>query len=140
LKARREQVYEEFTRHLIPPVYCDITNILSPTEKRQFPDAGFNLIHYGDSLPVNVKTILEIIREGHPSLKLTGHYGGESFWNLNPRFRHAGHFTLPEVVYDEPLIRVRVSVTVIDQYDREHKLLPVQFIYLKEGDYWFFEP
>ena len=140
LKIRRDQVYEEFTRHLVPPVYYCITNVLSPTEKRLFPDTGFNLVHHGDSLPVRVQTVLEIIREGQPSLKLTGHYGGDILWNLNPRFQHAGHFTLPDAVHNDPLIRIRVSVAVTDQYDRVHDLLPVQFVYVKEGDYWFFEP
>ncbi len=54
LKARREQVYEEFTRHLVPPVHYEITNYLSPNQKREFPDVGFNLTHFGDSLPVRV--------------------------------------------------------------------------------------
>ena len=33
LKARREQVYEEFTRHLVPPIHYEITNYLPPTKR-----------------------------------------------------------------------------------------------------------
>lgn len=139
LKARREQVYEEFTRHLVPPVYYEITNYLPPNDKRLFPDVGFNLIHYGDSLPVTVRTVIEVIREGQSPLKIGGHYGGEVLWNLNPRFKYSGHFPLPEEVHNDPRIRLRVCVRIIDQYGREHSHLPVHFIYVKDGDYWYFD-
>jgi len=33
LKARREQVYEEFTRHLVPPVYYGIDNQILQNKK-----------------------------------------------------------------------------------------------------------
>jgi hypothetical protein len=46
-------------RHLVPPVYYTITNLLGTgpdgqQNKREFPDVGFQLHHYGDSLPVKV--------------------------------------------------------------------------------------
>ena len=140
LKARREQVYEEFTRHLVPPIHYEITNYLSPNQKRVYPDVGFNLTHFGDSLPVRVHIVVEAVRDGKAVERIGGHYGGEALWNLNPRFRHSGHFTVPEVVRNDPKIRLKVSVKIIDQYDRYHNLLPVHFVYVADGDYWYFDP
>jgi len=113
---------------------------LSPKEKREFPDTGFNLTHYGDSLPVRVFIVVEAVRDGKTVARLGGHYGGESAWNLNPRFLYSGHFTIPKEVQDDPEIRLKVSVKIIDQYEREHNLLPVHFVYVADGDYWYFDP
>ncbi|MEA2039945.1 MAG: HNH endonuclease signature motif containing protein [Thermodesulfobacteriota bacterium] len=140
LKARREQIYEEFTRHLIPPVHYEITNYLSPDQKRIFPDVGFNLIHFGDFLPVRVHIIVEAVRDDKAVARIGGYYGGEALWNLNPRFRHSGHFSVPEQVRNDPKIRLKVSVEIIDQYDRYHNLLPVHFVYVADGDCWYFDP
>ena len=147
LKSRREQVYEEFTRHLVPPVYYTITNVLSAgpdgqQQKREFPDVGFQLHHYGDSLPVRVRTqIIPQSEEGKQVASIGGHYGGEKLWHLNPRAILSGHFSLPEQVTqltNRPYLKV--LVTIIDQYDREHDYLPVGWIYEANGDYWFLEP
>lgn len=43
LKARREQIYEEQTRHLVPPVSYEVTQRLPDGHKRPFPDVGFHL-------------------------------------------------------------------------------------------------
>src|SRR5258706_8287563 len=39
LRNRREQVYEEFTRHLVPPIDAQITQAI-PGGSRIFPDVG----------------------------------------------------------------------------------------------------
>jgi hypothetical protein len=146
LRARREQVYEEFTRHLVPPIDAQITNRLPNNQKREFPDVGFLLRHVGQSLPVRVKVRLESVmgdrvvpfrnpRHSGP------HYSGEHLWNLNPQFMFSGHFTMPEeLIPADRVIELRVHLTVVDQYGREHNHLPVGFIYQPDGDYWYAEP
>lgn len=147
LKSRREQIYEEFTRHLVPPVYYTITNLLGPEpdgkqKKRKFPDVGFQLHHCGDSLPVKVKTVMTPqSEEGRHVGSIGGHYSGEKLWHLNPRMIMSGHFKLPEKVTqstNRPYLKV--LVTIIDQYDREHDYLPIGWIYEANSDDWFLEP
>lgn len=56
LKARRDQIYDEYTQHLVPPVYHTVTQLIGRSSKsRKLPNVGFNLHHAGGSLPVNVK-------------------------------------------------------------------------------------
>lgn len=142
LKARREQIYERYTRHLVPPVIYGVTQELPNGTKRTLPDVGFYVAHLGDSLPVRVKTILDILLAG----KSLGppdkeYYAGNKFWHLNPRFRHGGHFKIPkEAVDSTERLDVRVTVSVIDQYDREHKLLPVGHVFMRDKNAWYFEP
>jgi hypothetical protein len=56
LKTRRDQIYEKFTRHLVPPITYQITQ----QGFRMLPDVGFMLSHVGDSLPIKVLVALEI--------------------------------------------------------------------------------
>jgi len=142
LKVRREQIYEEQTRHLVPAVYYGVTQQLPDGSKRQFPDVGFYLRHHGDSLPVKVKVILDILLAGrslgHPDAE---YYGGGKLWHLNPRFGHMGHFAIPkEAAESTERLDVKASVTIIDQYYREHKLLPVGWVYMRKENDWYFEP
>ena len=143
LKARREQIYEEQTRHLVPPVSYGVTQLLPDGRKRQFPDVGFYLRHFGDSLPVKVKVILDILLAGqslgHPDAE---YYGGVKLWHLNPRSGHMGHFKIPQEAVDRKTERldVKATVSILDQYGREHKLLPVGWVYMREGNDWYFEP
>jgi len=145
LKARREQIYEKYTRHLVPLISYEVTQELTNLPngpKREFPDVGFNIRHRGDSLPVMVKVILDILLRGRslgpPDRE---YYSGNKLWHLNPRFEHRGHFTIPkEAVSSAERLEVRVTVGVIDQYEREHKLLPVGFVYTRDKNAWYFEP
>lgn len=136
LRERREQVYEEFTRHLVPPIDYRVTQ-----DSRKFPDVGFVLRHLGDSLPVQVRTRLDI-RLGSRSLgSPPGHYSGAKPWRLNPRFVHSGHFEVPaRAANSTARLEVEVDVTIIDIYDREHRLLPVGWVYKRDPGTWYFEP
>src|SRR4030042_1579077 len=60
LKARRDQIYEEYTRHLVPPINYLITQDIGNKTKRELPDIGFNIQHLGDSLPVMVLVNISI--------------------------------------------------------------------------------
>ncbi len=141
LKRRREQVYEEYTRHLVPPIHFEITQNLRDGRQRSFPDIGFNIMHMGDSLPVKVQTKLEIFLGGVIKDSPKGHYSGEEFWNLNPRLGYTGHFSAPiETVNSLERFEIKVYVTIIDQYDRPHELLPVSWVYERNGNYWWANP
>jgi hypothetical protein len=73
--------------------------------------------------------------------RLAGYYGGEKLWHLNPRFSIWGHFTVPEQENLTPgHVRLEVQVSVIDQYERTHELLPVEYVYMQDGNYWYLEP
>ncbi|MBU4373024.1 MAG: hypothetical protein KJ714_00995 [Euryarchaeota archaeon] len=68
----------------------------------------------------------------------TSQYTGERLWNLNPGVR--GHFPVPsEVVESTESLEIRVSVTVIDQYERKHQLLPLAWVYMRDRN-WYLEP
>ena len=141
LKARREQVYEEFTRHLVPPVHYGVTQGLANGARRRFPDVGFLVAHMGDSLPVRARVVVERVLADGKRQGVGGHYSGNKLWHLNPRFSIWGHFTLPgSAEPDDGEIKVRVEVSIIDLYEREHQQLPVEFVYLREQDVWYLEP
>jgi len=108
------------------------------------PAVGFNISHLGDSLPVRAKvearTILGEKNLGLPKSK-SGYYSGETFWNLNPRRTIFGWFSIPDKCVDSSeTLRIEVRVTIIDQYSREHKLLPESYAYVKESNSWYLEP
>jgi len=142
LKPRREQVYEEFTRHLVPPVHYQVTQALPDGDSRQFPDVGFILSHLGDSLPVKVRVIIEIVENNRQLNRFShGHYSGDKVWHLNPRFTISGHFNIStEALSKSCPLKLRVSVSIIDQYDREHFHLPVEYVHVTDRNYWYAEP
>ena len=37
-------------------------------------------------------------------------------------------------------IRLWIDVTIIDQFDRPHDLLPVEYVYTPESNSWYLEP
>jgi hypothetical protein len=142
LKARREQIYEEHTRHLVPPIWFDITQDLPNGQKRNLPDVGINVTHFGDSLPVKFSVAAQVFL-GDTDLGIvpTRQYTGERLWNLNPRFGVRGHFSVPsEVVESTERLEIRVTVIVVDQYEREHQLLPLAWVYMKDSNSWYLEP
>jgi hypothetical protein len=143
LKSRRDQVYEEFTRHLVPPVDAQITQLIpvSDARKRTFPDVGFLLRHLGTSLPVQVRVLIESVHGATTVPFSSDYYSGRALWNLNPGFQFSGHFNLnDEIEPSDARIELRVTLTVIDQYGREHALLPVSFVWAEDGEYWYAEP
>lgn len=137
LKSRREQIYEEFTKHLVPPIHYEITQSLPNGEKRKFPDVGFILEHKGSFFPVKVKIVLKI---GDAGKRISGHYSGNKLWHMNPHFSVWGHFRIPEKYKDNNPLKIKVFAFIIDQYEREHPYLPFEFVYVKEGNYWYAEP
>jgi hypothetical protein len=142
LKTRREQVYEEFTRHLVPPLDYQVTQQLPDGGQREFPEVGFVIAHLGDSLPVEVRVKAEAVLHNQTFVfDEVGYYSGDKLWHMNPRRAFRGHFTFPEeILSDEDRVELRVTVSVIDQYEREHVLLPVAWVYKSESNSWYAEP
>lgn len=141
LKARREQIYEEQTRHLVPPIHFEITQDLSNGQKRRLPDIGFNISHFGNSLPVKVLVTARTFLRNQDLGIGKGHYSGKKIWKLNPRFGISGHFTLPQsVVESRKQLKIQVSITIIDCYERKHQLLPIAWIYMRKNNSWYLEP
>ncbi len=139
LRARREQVYEEFTRHLVPPIRYRLTQDIPGANPRPFPDVGFEIQHVGDSLPVKVRVRVES-ENVNEQLDLPDYYTGKKHWNLNPRFRVMGHFPLPSSFVDRQTATLRLAVSVIYQYGREHHFLPVGYTYVPDRNSWYPEP
>ncbi len=141
LIARREQVYDEYTRHLVPPIEYRITQKLGGGKKRTFPDVGFKISNLGDHLPVRVLVNIGSVMDDTVIPVPSNHYTGKKIWNLNPRRGFSGHFEVSEklIPKGKPL-ELRVNLTIIDQSEREHKFLPMSFIYVKDGNNWYAEP
>ncbi|NHI91979.1 MAG: HNH endonuclease [Candidatus Lokiarchaeota archaeon] len=138
LKTRREQIYEKYTHHLVPPIDYKIDG-----KGRIFPDIGFTIQHLSDWHPVHVRTVIRVylggkeIKFDDPS-KL---YIGEEVWILNPRRIILGHFRLSdEVIESSDRLKIMVWAELIDEYGRLHKYLPEGYVFERIKKYWFLEP
>jgi hypothetical protein len=137
LRARRDQIYEQYTAGLVPPLFYVITQ-----EGQQPPEVGFRVNHVGGAYPARVLVWITLAQGGtvygHPvrSGERLGHYDGTYIWNLNPGFGVNGHFPIPAEAVDKPEpLRARIDVSVIDIYERHHDLLPVGYVRVPAG-YW----
>ena len=142
LKTRRDQVYEEFTRHLVPPLDYQITQELPGGCQRTFPDVGFVITNLGDSLPVRVRVKAEaVLHDRTEMVDKVGYYSGKKCWHMNPRHSCRGHFTFPQkLISHEDRTELRITVSIIDQYEREHSLLPEGWVYMPDQNAWYAEP
>lgn len=60
---------------------------------------------------------------------------------MNPRFGVQGRFNVPdEAVKSTERLEIKVKVTVIDQYEREHQLLSIGWVYMRDKNSWYLEP
>lgn len=139
LRARRDQVYEEHTRHLVSPVKYQICQ-----GDRKLPDVDFEVRNVGDTYPVRVRVRITLSQGNRKfgSPWTLGHYDGRYLWSLNPRQGCHGHFELPKQMFPRKgPIRARVDVSILDLYEREHFLLPVGWVLpLSSKGEWYFEP
>jgi hypothetical protein len=148
LKARREQIYEQHTRHLVHPVKYGLSQKPRsdlPIQQRSLPDVGFYIINLGNTYPVRARVTIELAR-GSKKLDppvTTGHYNGKSLWNLNPGLGVDGHFRIPHHVLNDKTkpLKVMIKISLIDILEREHLLLPVWYIHpLGRDADWYLEP
>lgn len=148
IKARRDQIYDTYTQHLVPIVNFSVTQVVRndvTLPHRKFPSVGTVLVHAGrPSLPVKARIEVKHILRGKDLGIMEdpkGYYSGKTEWSLNPGIRTFGNFTVPrQCVENTGDLKIEARVTIIDQYDREHKLLPGCWTYVRKDNYWFLEP
>lgn len=140
LKTRREQIYEKYTRHLVPPIYYQIYQDINTI----FPNSRLLLKHNGDVYPIKILLKLVIFLGGNmieiPNTP-NGLYNGKTWWNLNPQEAFNGWFPMnPIVMKSDEDVEVRINLKIMDIYERIHDLLPVGYVYMRNGNSWFLEP
>jgi len=141
IKARREQIYEEFTRHLVPIVYYEIRQQPPGGVKRTLPDVGFRIQNMGKTFPIKVRVNISAECGNKSAPIRSKYYSGKRLWHLNPRFTISGHFDFPKILLKENAQkRLHVQVSLIDQYEREHAHLPIEYAYKDDNQDWFLEP
>ena len=143
IKARRDQIYEKHTQHLVPPVLLKLTQRRGG-KLHSLPFIGVILSHLGDSFPVQLRVEARIIL-GQEDLGLVkgtkGYYDGKTTWNVNPRTVFFGGFSIPMKCFESNKeLMIETRITIIDQYEREHRYLPQSFRYIKDGSFWNLEP
>ena len=152
LKTRRNQIYDKCTAYLVSPLNFEITQkIINRVDGRMsivyrpLPDAGFNITNTGNVFPMKVRVSLSIFLgkrmiEDFSSIK-NYLYGGTKDWHLNPGNGVRGHFDVPrEAVKSQKQLKVRIKIKIIDMYDHERNLLPVEYIYMRDKKDWYLEP
>jgi hypothetical protein len=137
LKARRDQVYDKYTSHLVPPIHYELAQ-----RGRKLPDVGFQIHNLGGRYPVQARVKICLAWGTSRQLVASDHYNENHLWNLNPRQGISGHFETPaEIFGGHERLRARIDVTVVDIYKREHQLLPIGYIHtLGPNDEWYAEP
>lgn len=139
LKKRREQVYEEYTRHLVPGLGYRLAQA-----GRVLPDVGFEVHHLGDAPPVRLRVKLDAYIGGQlrNAERVDLLYRGELAWNLNPKEGVHGHFLLHDEACagGNPDLRVEIGISISDVYERAHALLPVTYVYSHERNEWWLDP
>jgi len=140
LRLRREQVYEQFTRHLVPPV----TSRFYQDETIRLPQVGFAVTNHGLFPPVRAEIRLGVFL-GDESLggihDTHGYYCGPTRWSLNPSTEIRGNFHIPEqCVGDSRTLRIQTEARLVDAYERAHDLLPFCHVYVRESNIWSLEP
>jgi len=139
LKRRREQVYEQYTRHFVSSVVPEFFEF--PTG---LPRVGSNLTNNGQFPPVRAKVKLRVFLGEREIMGVNdqhGYYCGETEWHLNPSTAIHGNFTIAEeCVKSTETLRIQVSLTIIDFYDRPHEQLPWCYLYDRVRKIWILEP
>jgi hypothetical protein len=136
LKGRRDQIYDEYTRHLVPALSYKVHQ-----SGRVLPDVGFTVLHLGDAPPIQTLVTISGFLDGTPIAFSTIDplYRGTVRWNLNPKVGVSGHFPIPTIIGQRD-IRIGVSITIHDVFDRAHKLLPVTYVYSWDRKEWWLDP
>lgn len=138
LKKRRDQVYDEFTQHLMPALVYKVHQ-----SGRTLPDVGFHIAHPGRTPPVQLRVTLDTYVDGLlANIQDTyALYRGGILWNLNPGEGVNGHFLITRAALDDHSdVRVGINLVVRDCYGRDHTLLPVTYAYERGDNEWWLDP
>ena len=144
IKERRNQIYDKYTRHLVPIVTFDILQRAPQESEPIFPKVITFVTHCSTSLPVKARVEVKHILGGKDlgiMKDVNGYYSGETDWHLNPAVRINGNFTIiKECKESKDDLKIEVRLTIIDEYGRPHRMLPQAWTYVRPEHYWFLEP
>lgn len=138
IKKRRNQIYDEFTRHLCPPIDCRI----SQENNRRLPDVGFTIGHPGGTPPVKIIVKVEPYVNYEKVNEFNNPiYQGKMPWNLNPQTTFHGHFEIPHKSCSSAThIAIGVVLSIQDCYERIHDQLPFTYVYDRDVNDWWLDP
>jgi hypothetical protein len=152
IKARRNQIYDKYTRHLVPLVTFNIEQGAPDKPMLStFPTIITYVAHRSPSLPVKARIEVKKVL-GNQDLGIIqdekGYYSGETDWHLNPASVIRGNFSVSKEYENQKDFRIEARLTVIDEYERPHTFLPQAWTWVKRKDphsekeqrYWFLEP
>ena len=142
LKIRREQIFEKYTSHLVPPIHLELGRIYEENMKTRVRTF---VQHLSDSNPVKIMIYNTpfVNKNKFDPLegKVRNYYNGGIIWNFNPRFGVNGSFAIKkEWTEIEGIFGIEFNINVIDVYERNHKLLPFCYTYNKRKNLWNLEP
>ena len=142
LRRRREQIYEEHTRHLVPPLVFHLAPRKGESKLASLPTVVFIIENHGIHLSTRFKVKIRLfLGSDEVEWKVSPYYSGQITWNLNAGQTFVGNFEVPKECVSSPRkLRAETQITVINQYDRPHKLLPECFTYVRDKNHWFTEP
>jgi hypothetical protein len=137
-QIQRDVTERDVTEYL-PPKF-EVTQKLPNGKKRKFPDVGFNIGNPNNS-PMRVKVLVKSFLGKIMLDPIPDHYSGKRIWNLNPLSGVMGHFQVSDKsIKSIKNLRLEINVIYIDQNNKEHKMLPVGFVYMRKENDWFFDP
>ena len=149
IKDTRDQIYEEKTRHLVPVI------MYGPTNDFTFPQVRFCITNTDGTLNVRVRCKVEIYVSGKLFGTPTRHDSGAHLWVCNPGLTVSGWFDLanpaklkkrsaysgvPPHEASGKKLRLRVHLTIIDVFEREHERIPVTWYFSWEKQEWVYDP
>jgi hypothetical protein len=154
IKARREQIYEKYTRQYVALLQYSISQFVDAWGPRQgptrkFPDVSICVVNLSDYLWTKLTVALTGLLNGQKvDLELKDRlYRGEKVWNLNPRRQMNGHFEIMNerlrAVRSDDRLEIRIQIVQEDPLGRRHELLQDGYVYKQgdsENDSWYFEP
>lgn len=151
IKERRDQIYEEKTRHLVPVLAYGPLN----DANLKFPQVRFYMKNNDGGLCVRARCVVEIFVSRKLFGTPTRHYAGDHSWACNPGLAAIGWFDLsdPSRLRRNPRyrgvhpskaegrdLRLRVHLTITDALQREHNRLPVEWYYDWKERTWVYDP
>jgi hypothetical protein len=137
-----------------PKVAFEITQMIYDVQNRcylpphfrvPFPRVGFNIFNRND-YPIRVRIEVRMILGGR-NLGLIqdakGYYSGKTELGFEPEpdgLANGSFSVSEECAKSDEELTLEVRVTVIDPDNREHKLLPKSWTYIREKAEWYYEP
>lgn len=143
VSARREQIYEEYTRKYLRQVTISISRFLHfpgrESRERAWPDFSYTVTSLSGDIPIQIRSISKpYFNRNFIEQDLGDLYSGRQLWNLNPGQVVLGHFRLPIAKEDLNELRIEVHWKIVDVVAREHAMLPFSYVLTEENsDFWY---